>query len=37
VNVRVRNLKCTCVGSQETVLTESAETESAAADATPPN
>ena len=32
VNVRVRNLKCTCVGSQEAVLTESA-----AAEATPPN
>ena len=37
VNVRVRNLKCTCVGSPETVLTESAETESAATDARPPN
>jgi len=37
VNLRVRNLKCTCVGSQEAVLTESAESESAATDTTPPN
>jgi hypothetical protein len=37
VNVRVRNLKCTCVGAQEGVLTESAETESAATEAPPPN
>jgi hypothetical protein len=37
VNVRVRNLKCTCVGAQESVLTESAESESPAHDAAPPN
>jgi hypothetical protein len=37
VNVRVRNLKCTCVGATETVLTESAESESSAPEAAPPN
>jgi hypothetical protein len=37
VNVRVRNLKCTCVGAEETVLTESGETESAATETPPPN
>jgi hypothetical protein len=37
VNVRVRNLKCTCVGAEESLLTESSETESAAPEAAPPN